>query len=102
MNLDEFKQNHKTGYLAEMYERLLAEEADLISMGKGDSSLKALVDEDLKNIGVQKEAVMKQMQDIVAQESVADEVPTELILEVRAGAGGDEAALFAEELSSMD
>ncbi|MEK9184837.1 MAG: PCRF domain-containing protein, partial [Patescibacteria group bacterium] len=101
MNLEEFKKNHRTSYLAETYERLLAEEKDLKAMETGDPSFRGLVAEDLKNIEIQKEALEKQMREIAEEVKVADEIPTELILEVRAGAGGDEAALFAEELAMM-
>ncbi|MCR4334241.1 MAG: PCRF domain-containing protein [Patescibacteria group bacterium] len=101
MNLDEFKKNHKTSYLAETYERLLAEEKDLKEMEISDVSFRGLVDEDLKNIVIQKEALEKQMREIAEVVKTAEEMPTELILEVRAGAGGDEASLFAEELATM-
>ncbi|MSR71281.1 MAG: PCRF domain-containing protein [Candidatus Taylorbacteria bacterium] len=101
MNLDEFKKNHKTSYLAEMYERLLVEETDLKKMQEGDPTLAGLVADDLKNIETQKQAMWKQMEEIVNSGIEEDEMPTELVLEVRAGAGGDEAALFAEELALM-
>ena len=101
MNLKEFKKNHRTSYLAETYERLLAEEKDLKAMETSDPSFRGLVTEDLKKIAVQKEALEKQMREIAEEVKIADEMPTELILEVRAGAGGDEAALFAEELAMM-
>lgn len=41
------------------------------------------------------------MEEIVAGEVSEEEFPNEIIIEVRAGAGGDEAALFAEELAVM-
>jgi peptide chain release factor 1 len=41
------------------------------------------------------------MEKITKTEEVAEEFPNEVILEVRAGAGGEEAALFAEELALM-
>lgn len=44
---------------------------------------------------------MKQIQQIIDSEKEEIEFPNELILEVRAGAGGEEAALFAEELVMM-
>jgi peptide chain release factor 1 len=41
------------------------------------------------------------MKEIVEQEEKEEEFPNEVILEVRAGAGGEEASLFAEELAKM-
>jgi peptide chain release factor 1 len=41
------------------------------------------------------------MMGIVESEKEEEEFPNEIILEVRAGAGGDEAALFAAELAAM-
>lgn len=84
-----------------MYERLLVEETDLKKMQEGDPTLAGLVADDLKNIETQKQAMWKQMEEIVNSGIEEDEMPTELVLEVRAGAGGDEAALFAEELALM-
>ena len=45
--------------------------------------------------------MIKQMDDILAGEAVQEEYPNEVVLEVRAGVGGEEAALFAEELAHM-
>lgn len=44
---------------------------------------------------------MKQMEDIVTEEAKEEEFPNEIILEVRAGAGGEEASIFAEDLAHM-
>jgi peptide chain release factor 1 len=50
---------------------------------------------------VQKESLEAQMKAIVESEKEEEEFPNEIILEIRAGVGGDEAALFADELTSM-
>lgn len=99
MNLDEYKQNHKTSFLASEYERLENEEADILKMSD-DPALKDMAAEELKSLHAQKEALLSQMRDILAEDN-KEELPNELILEVRAGAGGEEAALFAEELALM-
>lgn len=101
MDLEAFKQNHKTSYLASMYEKLLLQEKELMTMSEKDASLKDLATEELKSIEEQKKGLEAQMNEIVAEKEVSGEAPTELVLEVRAGAGGDEAALFAEELATM-
>ncbi len=48
-----------------------------------------------------KQALLAQMDEILKAEEGSDEFPNEAILEVRAGVGGQEAALFAEELANM-
>lgn len=44
---------------------------------------------------------MQEISRIVGSDDDTAELPNELVLEVRAGTGGDEAALFAEELANM-
>lgn len=100
MDLTEYKDNPKTQYLAQEYERLLREEGDLKLMSE-DPAMKELAVSDLKNIELQKEAIKSQMDEILKEEEKEEEFPNEVVLEVRAGAGGDEAALFARELSEM-
>src|SRR3989344_3495668 len=101
MDLEKFKQNQKTAYLADLYKKLEKEEAETIALSASDKSFSELASEELAGFKAQKEALQKQMEDILADEGGEEEFPNEIILEVRAGAGGDEAALFAEELSLM-
>jgi peptide chain release factor 1 len=56
---------------------------------------------ELKEIQDQKDALEKQLQDILDKDKEEEEFPNEIVLEVRAGAGGDEASLFAWELAHM-
>lgn len=75
MDLTKYKDNPKTAYLADTLQ-YLTNEAD-------------------------RAALVAQMDEILKAEEGTDESPNEIILEVRAGVGGQEAALFAEELSRM-
>lgn len=99
MDLTQYKENPKTAYLAQEFERLLKEEEEVKALSEGD--LGALAEDDLRRIAEQKAAVAAEMERILAQEKKEEEFPNEAILEVRAGVGGEEAALFAEELSRM-
>ncbi|MEA3399550.1 MAG: PCRF domain-containing protein, partial [Patescibacteria group bacterium] len=103
MNLEKLKENHKTKFLAQEYERLLKEEGKINEMIKEDKSLQDLAEEDLKNIKIQKENIEKQVEEIQKAEEEEDNIDNvnEIILEVRAGAGGNEASLFAWELARM-
>ncbi|MDQ3245110.1 MAG: PCRF domain-containing protein [bacterium] len=100
-NLDELKKNHQTSYLAEMYEKLLREESEVREMLAGDESLHELATKELESVQLQKENIETQIQNILDKEKEEEEFPNESVLEVRAGAGGDEASLFAWELAHM-
>lgn len=101
LDLEELKKDHKTSYLAGLLERLIEQEKEVEDMLAGDESLKEMAEGELKDLRTQKEATEKQLQDILDKEKEEDEFPNEIVLEVRAGAGGDEAALFAWELAHM-
>jgi len=101
MDLDKYKNNQKTQYLATNLERLLKEEAEVLELQKQDG-MQELADVDLRNIVEQKDALLAQMDEILKEEEKEEaEFPNEIVLEVRAGVGGEEAALFAEELANM-
>ncbi|MFA6251590.1 MAG: PCRF domain-containing protein [Candidatus Paceibacterota bacterium] len=101
LDLEQLKKNHETSYFAEEYERLLSEEKKVNDMVASDESLRELADEELQNIKFQKEAIERQLEEMAKRENEEEEFPNEMILEVRAGAGGDEASLFAWELAHM-
>lgn len=101
MNLDELKKNPRTQYLAQEYEKLLKQEEELDGLLRGDASLFDMVSEEKKALLLQKEVLETQLKDIEKIEREEEEFPNEIILEARAGAGGDEASLFAEELVQM-
>lgn len=96
-----FKDNPKTTYLYKEYERLSAEIDENKKMAESDASLKEMADEEIKKIEESRSSLLAQMEQILKddEEVVAD--PKEMILEVRAGAGGEEAAIFAKELAEM-
>ena len=104
MDLEKYKKNPKTQYLAKNLERLLKEESDILMLGK-EEGMKELAEKDLENIEIQKKELVLQMDEILEEEinkmKEEDEFPNEIVLEVRAGVGGEEAALFAEELANM-
>lgn len=100
-NIEKYKNNKKTAFLAGEYERLSKEEAGILEMFKEDSSMIELAQEELDSLKVQKESLLKQMGSILAEDETEEEFPNEIILEVRAGAGGEEAALFAQTLALM-
>jgi len=103
MNLDlsELKKDHRTNYLADMLEKILREETEVREMLAGDETLHELAAKELATIAEEKERLEKQVQDILDKDKEEEEFANEIVLEVRAGAGGDEASLFAWELAHM-
>ncbi len=101
LDLEQLKKDHKTSYFALEYERLLSEEEKVNEMVRDDQSLRDLAEEEIQNIKFQKDAIERQIQDLIKSEKENEEFPNEIVLEVRAGAGGDEASLFAWELAHM-
>jgi peptide chain release factor 1 len=99
-NIEELKKSHNTSYIASVLERLERSENEVREMLESDDSLHELAGEELKKIQEEREITLKQLEDILAKEREEDEFPSEIVLEVRAGAGGDEAALFAWELAN--
>ncbi|HVV15291.1 MAG TPA: PCRF domain-containing protein [Candidatus Paceibacterota bacterium] len=99
MDLTPYKENPKTAFLAQEYERLLAEEMEIRAID--DAELRDLAKDDIARIDEQKTALLAQMDKILDSEKEEEEFPNEIILEVRAGVGGEEAALFAEQLAQM-
>lgn len=100
-DIDEYKKNHKTSFLAVQFEELEKKERELQTLAAEDPNMKDLAEEELSGILEQKKALQTQMEQIVAADEEEEQFPNEVILEVRAGAGGDEAALFAYELAHM-
>ncbi|MEK7639476.1 MAG: PCRF domain-containing protein [Patescibacteria group bacterium] len=97
----EFKENQKTQFLASQFDVLFRQRAESEAMAASDPEMAELAKDDIANIQSQLEALYVQMQEISEASKVEEEKPYGVILEVRAGAGGDEAALFAEELAQM-
>ena len=105
MNTDEFDikkylDNPRTKFIAEEYQKTVDQEQEALELAK-DEQFKEMVDEDIKFILELRENLKKQILEIAKKEEEEEEFPNELILEIRAGAGGDEASLFAAEVAEM-
>ncbi len=102
VDLEKYKKSNKTLYFAQEYERLSREEKSLQDLAEKDLEMKALAAEEIEELKAQKKALLSQMDGILAvSEKEEQESPRKLVLEVRAGAGGEEAAIFAEDLAMM-
>ncbi len=108
--LPEELKNPKTRYLEKDYLRIEKEIEDLSSLIKNneDPSLANMAKEELSLLNFQKESLLEQARGIISSGSKrggkgtdGKNNPSTVILEVRAGAGGDEAAIFAVNLAEM-
>lgn len=97
----EYKKNFATAYLAEEYERLTEEAEDARSAAQGDAELLLLAEEDIKRVTERQAEILKEIERILNKEKEEAAKPHAIVLEFRAGAGGDEATLFAKELRDM-
>lgn len=97
----EYKKNFATAYLAEEYERLTEEAEDARSAAQGDAELLLLAEEDIKRVTERQTEILKEIERILNKEKEEAAKPHAIVLEFRAGAGGDEATLFAKELRDM-
>lgn len=99
--LKEYAQDPRVAYLVQEYEKLEEEAYEAHQLGTTDSEMQALAQEDVQRIEAAKKDVLAHIERIVKEDSEEQQFPNEAVLEVRAGAGGEEAALFAEELALM-
>lgn len=89
----------KVMYLVDEWKRLTKAEEDATELMEADASMKELAEAELADLSTQKDVLTKQIEEIIASSVKEREYPNEMVLEVRGGAGGEEAALFAEELA---
>lgn len=97
----DFKNNHVTRYLAEEYERLEEERASSREAAGDDALLLEMAEEDNTRIALRQEEILSDIERILNREKEEESKPKAIVLEFRAGAGGDEASLFASELRDM-
>lgn len=100
MDLESFKSNPRTTYLAQEYERLLASRTEAESL-LTDVSMSELALAEIETLTPQMEALWKQMEETAQAAQEEEEKPKAMILEIQGGAGGDESSLFAAELALM-
>lgn len=100
-DIGEHTGDHRVAYLVDEWKRLTQAEKDATELAEADATMKEMAEVELAQISEQKDALIAQVELITKGDGREREMPNELVLEVRAGAGGDEAALFAEELARM-
>ena len=99
--LQSFRDNHKTQFIASQFDEATKKLEASKQLALDEPEMAELVQEETDALSAQQNSLYEEMQRILVSNKVEDEKPYGVVLEVRAGAGGDEAALFAEELAQM-
>ena len=99
--LKEFKENHKTQFLASQFESELTKLTDAQELADSDPEMAELAKEEIAQLTEQLQNQWDEMDKIIESNKEEEKKPYGVMLEVRAGAGGDEASLFAAELAGM-
>lgn len=96
------KEHADLGRLVELYREYKAVEeelSELDTMSEDDPDLAALIEEEREKLTVRKEKLTKELRLMLLPKDPNDD--KNVIMEIRAGAGGEEAALFAADLFRM-
>lgn len=103
MDIQQFRDDPKTAYLAAEYDRLASELSRVDELATEDPNLAELAREEREDIEVRQKSILAEMQKIATPESdeSEDNEPVAVVMEFRAGAGGNEASLFAQDLARM-
>jgi len=99
--IDELKDNDRTQFLAAELIRLQSRLSETESLLADDPDMAELVADDIKAIVSQQQGIVDQITEMLKAEEEEEKFPNKITLEIRAGAGGDEASLFAYEIAQM-
>ena len=99
--LQEWRENQKTQFLVTQYEDTKTHLEEAEALAKTDPAMAELAAEEIEQLTKILNDQYTEMDRIIEASKEEDAKPYGVILEVRAGAGGDEASLFAAELAAM-
>lgn len=100
-DIEQFKDNPSTQFFASQIVELSRQLEDTRALAT-DPEMAEMAQGEIDTLITQINAYIEQAQELIKKEEEADkESPREIIMEIRAGAGGDEASLFAREMAEM-
>ncbi len=99
--LQSFRENQKTQFLMTQYDAVSEKIAEATALAENDPAMADLAAEELTELQQQLDTQFTEMDTIIESSKEEEERPYGVVLEVRAGAGGDEASLFAYQLAEM-
>lgn len=98
--LQQFRESHKTQFLAVQFDALMKKRTETELLCE-DESMRELAEEEIAVCTEQLTHLYEEMKRINTLAKEEEIQPYGVVLEVRAGVGGEEAALFAEQLAHM-
>jgi len=101
MEIKDFRANLKTAYLAGLFDDLTNQIEAARQLSTEDETVAELVAEEIKELESRQKELWLQMENILAPKAGAEDEINTVVMEIRAGAGGEEASLFARELTQM-
>jgi len=101
MEQPSWRENPKTSYLTEHYDSLVKKIKDLELLAEQDPAVAGLAVEEQRDLNQQLGDLQMRIEEILKQAKAEAEEIKEILLEIRAGAGGDESSLFASDLAKM-
>lgn len=99
--LREFRENQKTQFLMSVYDQTAAKLEEAKQLAKSDPEMAELAKGEIAELEDQLAQQYAEMERIIESSKEEEQKPYGVVLEVRAGAGGDEASLFAKQLAEM-
>jgi len=99
--LKEFKENKKTQFLASQFDVYLKKLDEAKELAESDPEMAELAATEIQELEEQLKIQFEEMERILEADKEEEAKPYGVVLEVRAGAGGDEASLFAFQLAEM-
>ncbi len=99
-DVSSFAEDGQTAFLAGQFTKLQEQLAEAMELAS-DPEMAELAQDDIDTITEQLVGMQNQFIEMEKKQREEERFPNELVFEVRAGAGGDEASLFAGELASM-
>jgi peptide chain release factor 1 len=101
--LEDLNKNYKTSYIAGELLAVYKNIDDSLKMieEEKDDMMKEMIKEELVSLELQKTNLENTIESILEKEKEEESLPSSLVLEIQAGAGGSESTLFAAELAAM-
>lgn len=98
--LNTFREHQKTQFLMTQYDDTKNRLEEARELAASDPEMAVLAEDEISALAKQLDEQYLEMARIIESSKEEEAKPYGVVLEVRAGAGGDEAALFAEELAN--
>lgn len=99
--LEAFRENPKTQFLATQYAVTAEKLEESRQLAESDPEMAELAKDEIQELEKQLQMQFDEMEQIIESSKEEEVKPYGVVLEVRAGAGGDEASLFAMQLAEM-